>query len=264
MKKRIFSTLLALTLCLGLLPAAALAEEECTPNIVIGGSHGERPPTDPYNDHIDDLAEAAEKGYALSFSEGENGSIDLGSAEYGYTTPPAKTITMTNKGDKSLYLISTGVYAVVVTIEGDEYKKQSNLNFDIPVYELEPGHTYHLNIEALPNMDAKTHRASFSLDFSYTYPANHSALKAWDLSCDFEVTYTITYDGDMGGDVPITVSQESLDFTAVECGTTQEQTFTVTNTSDWEVELRGYGLASFLRINGKKTCPPPLWPPVRV
>ena len=44
MKKRILSTLLALTLCLGLLPAAALAEEDCTPNIVIGGSHGERPP----------------------------------------------------------------------------------------------------------------------------------------------------------------------------------------------------------------------------
>ena len=64
------STLLALTLCLGLLPAAALAEEECTPNIVIGGSHGERPPTDPYNDHIDDLAEAAEKGYVLALSEG--------------------------------------------------------------------------------------------------------------------------------------------------------------------------------------------------
>ena len=253
MKKKITSLLLALALCPGLLPAVALAEEDCTPNIVIGGSHGERPPTDPYKDHIDDLAEAAEKGYVLSFSDGEDGPIDLGSAEYGYTTPPAKTITMTNKGDKSLYLISTGVYAVVVTIEGDEYKKQSNLNFDIPVYELEPGHTYHLNIEALPNMDAKTHRASFSLDFSYTYPANHSALKAWDLSCDFEVTYTITYDGDMGGDVPITVSQESLDFTAVECGTTQEQTFTVTNTSDWKVDLRGYGLASFLRINGNKT-----------
>ena len=47
---------------------------------------------DPYNDHIDDLAEAAEKGYVLSFSEGEDGPIDLGSAEYGYTTPPAKTI----------------------------------------------------------------------------------------------------------------------------------------------------------------------------
>ena len=97
MKKKITSLLLALALCPGLLPAVALAEEDCTPNIVIGGSHGERPPTDPYNDHIDDLAEAAEKGYVLSFSDGEDGPIDLGSAEYGYTTPPAKTITMTNK-----------------------------------------------------------------------------------------------------------------------------------------------------------------------
>ena len=47
MKKRILSILLTLTLCLGLLPAAALAEEEYTPNIVIGGSHGERPPHGP-------------------------------------------------------------------------------------------------------------------------------------------------------------------------------------------------------------------------
>ncbi len=251
MKRKVLSLMLAAAMALSLTPAVALAaEDDCDP-IIIGGSRGERPATDPYKDHIDTLAEAAEKGYVLTFSEDIDDTIDLGSVEYGSESLPSKTITMTNEGDKSLYLVSTGYFQTKVGIETDEYKEQYNTNFsNVPVYELEPGKSYSLHLTANGAKEAGTHKCSASLDFSYTYPANHSALKAWDLTCNLSLTYTVTFDGEVGGGVPFTASPEKLDFKAVENGTSQSQTLTLTNTSRWEVELRGSAGRS-LTVDGK-------------
>ena len=121
MKKRVLSLALAAAMALSLAPAALAAEEDCDP-IIIGGNRGERPPTDPYKDHIDTLDEAAEKGYVLSFSEDIDEPIDLGSVAYGEALP-SKTITMTNEGDKSLYLVSTGYFQTKVGIETGTLEK---------------------------------------------------------------------------------------------------------------------------------------------
>ena len=61
MKKRVLSLALAAAMALSLAPAALAAEEDCDP-IIIGGNRGERPPTDPYKDHIDTLDEAHRPG----------------------------------------------------------------------------------------------------------------------------------------------------------------------------------------------------------
>lgn len=252
MKKRVLSLALAAAMALSLAPAALAAEEDCDP-IIIGGNRGERPPTDPYKDHIDTLDEAAEKGYVLSFSEDIDEPIDLGSVAYGEALP-SKTITMTNEGDKSLYLVSTGYFQTKVGIETGEYKEQYNANFsNVPVYELEPGKSYSLQLAADGAKEAGTHKCTASLDFSYTYPANHTALKAWDLTCNLSLTYTVTFDGETGGGVPFTASPEKLDFKAVENGTSQSQTLTLTNTSRWEVKLRGNVGDRILKINGESS-----------
>ena len=254
MMRKVLSLLLAALMVLSLTPMAALAAEDDCNSVVIGGSRGERPPTDPYKDHIDTLDEAAEKGYVLSFSEDIDQPIDLGSVEYGSEALPSKTITMTNEGDKSLYLVSTGYFQTKVGIEKGEYKEQYNSNFsNVPVYELEPGKSYSLHLTADGAKEAGTHKCTASLDFSYTYPANHTALKAWDLTCNLSLTYTVTFDGDAGGGVPFTASPEKLDFKAVENGTSQSQTLTLTNTSRWEVKLRGNVGDRILKINGESS-----------
>ena len=243
MKKRVLSLVLATVMALSLVPMTALA-----------AAGGERPPTDPYKDHIDTLAEAAEKGYVLTFSEDIDDTIDLGSVEYGSETLPSKTITMTNEGDKSLYLVSTGYFQTKVGIEKEEYKEQYNTNFSsVPVYELEPGKSYSLHLTANGDKEAGTHKCSASLDFSYTYPANHTALKAWDLTCNLSLTYTVTFDGEVGGGVPFTASPEKLDFKAVENGTSQSQTLTLTNTSRWEVLMRVNSGDRILAVNGESS-----------
>ena len=234
MKKRILSALLSLTLCLSLLPAAALGAEEIDP---IGWRY--QVPEDPgaitYNMEI----------------------ADFGSVEYGFTEKdcPSLTITFTNNSDQSLwYIDENGAKGAnrfaPPTVHSEGWGEvQSYPHGPSRAYarELKPGASASLTLtlRTSPNMGGTGFPAGVyegDLDFFFaesTEPVGSNQYGPFFKGGNYPLPYRfeVVYDGYMGGGDVMELDRESVEFGLVEIDEAATKTLTVTNRAQVELTL---------------------------
>lgn len=233
MKKKITSLLLALTLCLGLLPAGASAEGIPA----YGWEH--QTPEDPtaitYNMEV----------------------ADFGTMKYGFTKKdsPTLTISFTNTGNQTLWYIHNSNYKgsssfkLSITQEGwDSIRVYPGVPFTFYALELKPGSSASVDL----TLETGYHGdwgASFparvyegDLDFFFATsdePVGSNQYGPVFKGGNYPLPYRfeVVYDGYMGGGDVLELDRESVEFGVVETSDAVTETVSVTNRAQVELTL---------------------------
>lgn len=233
MKKRILSILLALTLSLGLLPVAALADG--APLYEWKNQVPEDPGAITYDMEV----------------------ADFGTMEYGYKKEdcPTLTISFTNTSDQTLWYIQDGFspggnrFDVSVTREGwDSIRKYLVIPVSTYALELKPGSSASVDMTLCTGYREST---SFpagvydgELDFFFatsdepvdTNRYGEPIFEGGNYPLPYH--FEIVYDGYIGGEEAMELDRESVDFGPVEMEDTVIETVSVTNRAQVEIELQ--------------------------
>ncbi len=224
MKKKMFSVLLALSLCLGLLPETVLAAED-------------RVATDGAITFHMDMA-------------------DFGTLKYGYKKEdcPTLTITLTNTSGRSLWYINFGLYMgnsafkpTVIREGWDDIRRHGNFPA-VYAMELKPGSSASVDLtlqtgrmEGGAGFPAGVYEGNLEFYFSNTgEPTGESYGKPVFADGAYYVLpyrFEVVYDGYMGGEDAMKLDRESVDFGLVEIGEEVIETLSVTNTTKVDLAL---------------------------
>ena len=233
MKKKITSLLLGLTLCLSLLPAAALADDA---------------PLYEWKSQVPEDPDAITYDIEVA---------DFGTMEYGYRKEdcPTLTISFTNTSDQTLWYIhdfsSKGGdrFNVTVPREGwDSIRQYLVIPVSTYALELKPGSSASVNVTLYTGYREST---SFpagvydgELDFFFATSDEPVGRNRYDEPIfeggNYPLPYhfEIVYDGYMGGEEAMELDRESVDFGPVEMEDTVTETVSVTNRAKVAIELQ--------------------------
>lgn len=244
MKKRILSILLALTLSLGLLPAAVLAE-----GIPAYGWQNQVP----------------EDPNAITY---DMEVADFGTMEYGYEKEdcPTLTISFTNTGNQTLWYIHDGSTKAENRFESsvslkdwDSYHRYPGIPITFYALELKPGSSASVDVtlrtgyrDGGPGFPAGVHDGELDFFFATSNEpvgSNHYGPVFKGGNYPLPYHFEIVYDGYMGGEDAMELDRESVDFGVVEIKDTVSETVSVTNRAKVEMKLEAK-LSSNLLYHG--------------